>query len=408
MADNDTPIHAGDALFEAFTEQVKQVLERLYDFAYLQQHSLARFYDGDDDLSAKTSGRQLRQELLTVIESLKPNSGAHFRAPVARLYNILHLYYVENLTIQDAAIELGLSERQAYRDLQRGRENVAAVMWDKRALPFESELSGSGASEVDAGFGFDSEIARLKLDVSTVDLGVLVQQASTAVQRLAHGRGVEIEIRPPPQPFMLSTDSGIAHQVIVSLLSYAVQQALPGTLSVTLTVDQNDGVLMLRFRAQGHIQERTSAISKLAQCIHWKLVPTLDEDGTAHIALHTAPRKAVLFIIDDNQGWIELVGRFLEGYDCAVVSPKDSLDSIAQAQELLPAAIILDVMMPKRDGWEILQRLRAQPVTAPIPVVVCSVFNDPQLAYSLGASAFVAKPANREMIVETLQNLGVI
>ena len=43
MAENDAPLHAGDMLFEAFTEQVKQVLEHLFDFAYLQQHPLARF-----------------------------------------------------------------------------------------------------------------------------------------------------------------------------------------------------------------------------------------------------------------------------------------------------------------------------------------------------------------------------
>ena len=111
----------GDTLFESFVEQVKQALEHLYDFAYLQQHPLARNYDGTSDLSAKTAGRQLRYELVTAIESLKPHSESHFRAPDARLYNILHLYYVESLSIQEAAAELGLSERQAYRDLKRGQ-----------------------------------------------------------------------------------------------------------------------------------------------------------------------------------------------------------------------------------------------------------------------------------------------
>src|SRR6266568_823509 len=104
--DYQTP-DAGNALFEAFIEQVKQVLEHLYDFAYLQQHPLARFYDSRSDLSTRTAGHQLRYELIKVIESVKPNSAAHFRAPDARLYNMLHLYYVENLTIQEAAIELG-------------------------------------------------------------------------------------------------------------------------------------------------------------------------------------------------------------------------------------------------------------------------------------------------------------
>src|SRR5215510_6183388 len=132
MADKDQAVRTGNELFESFVEQVKQALEHLYDFAYLQQHPLARRYDGDSDLSVKTAGRQLRHELITAIESLKPTLDAHFRAPDARLYNILHLYYIENLTIQEASAELGLSDRQAYRDLRRGQESVAAVLWEHR------------------------------------------------------------------------------------------------------------------------------------------------------------------------------------------------------------------------------------------------------------------------------------
>src|SRR4051812_12285034 len=111
MTDSYQAPQTGDALFEAFVEQVKQALERLYDFAYLQQHPLARAYDAESDISARTAGRQLRYELITAIESLKPKLETNFRAPDARLYNALHLYYVESLTIQEAAIELGLSER---------------------------------------------------------------------------------------------------------------------------------------------------------------------------------------------------------------------------------------------------------------------------------------------------------
>src|SRR5258708_17516262 len=103
MADKDQTVQTGNDLFEAFIEQIKQSLEHLYDFAYLQQHQLARVYDGAGDLSAKTAGRQLRYELITAIESLKSQPDAHFRAPDARLYNLLHLIYVENLTVQEAA-----------------------------------------------------------------------------------------------------------------------------------------------------------------------------------------------------------------------------------------------------------------------------------------------------------------
>ena len=112
MVDKDQALQTGNELFEAFFEQIKLALDHLYDFAYLQRHPLARRYDGENDLSAKTAGRQLRHELIAAIESLKPYSEGHFRAPDARLYNLLHLMYVESVTIQEAAAELKALIRQ--------------------------------------------------------------------------------------------------------------------------------------------------------------------------------------------------------------------------------------------------------------------------------------------------------
>lgn len=91
-----------------------------------------------------------------------------------------------------------------------------------------------------------------------------------------------------------------------------------------------------------------------------------------------------------------------------VVAMEWSADSMRRVEELAPTAIILDIMMPDTDGWELLQRLRTQPTTTNIPIIVCSVFNDPQLAYSLGASAFVSKPTNREEILAVLKDLSII
>ena len=80
MVDKDQTVQTGHALFEAFVEQVKQLLEHLYDFAYLQQHPLSRVYDKAGDLSAKTAGRQLRYELITAIPGVscvKPSAALY-------------------------------------------------------------------------------------------------------------------------------------------------------------------------------------------------------------------------------------------------------------------------------------------------------------------------------------------
>jgi len=65
-------------------------------------------------------------------------------------------------------------------------------------------------------------------------------------------------------------------------------------------------------------------------------------------------------------------------------------------------------MIPQVHGWEVLQRLRNHPETSAIPIIICSVINDPKLAYSLGASLFLPKPVNRPKILQALRELGVL
>ncbi|MBZ0297548.1 MAG: response regulator [Anaerolineae bacterium] len=400
MTQNDQVQQQGDELFEAFVEEVKQVLEHLYDFAYLQQHPLARYYDHDGDLSAKTAGRQLRYELIKAVESLKPQSELHFRSPDARLYNILHLYYIENLNVQMAAAELGLSERQAYRDLRRGQESVAAVLWNNRLPPTTPQND----------FSLESEVARLKLNVSTVDIDDIFRKAQRAVENLARQQSITIGVDPAPQAMKLSTDAVLAHQVLVNLLSTTIQQANAGTLRVSFNMDSNTVALTIQYPAKDEIDTASafSGVTKLAQVLHWEITHTDMADQACRVSLRMTSEIVTLLVIDDNEGWIELLRRFMEGYDCLIISASADQDFVQQAVELRPTLIILDVMMPERDGWELLQRLRMQPITARIPIIVCTVIDDAQLAYSLGASGFVSKPANREKILQALEEFNII
>lgn len=400
MTDGEQTAQAGDALFEAFVEQVKQVLEHLYDFAYLQQHPLARKYDSDGDLSAKTAGRQLRLELIKAIESLKPPQDTHFRAPIARLYNILHFYYVENMNIQIAAAELGLSERQAYRDLRRGQERIASVLWNNRLPPPPGEQD----------FSLESEVARLKLNLSTVDVGAIFQQAERSVEKLAQQRQVTITVEAEAQPMRLLTDAALAHQIMVSLLSHAIQQTSQASLHASFATEQATVTLTLRYMldAEGETGAAFAAVTKLMQRLGWELTSDVSPERECRIVLQMTSERTTILVVDDNNGWVELLARFLEGYNCLVVSASENQDAVAQAAKLKPDLVILDVMMPERDGWELLQRLRIQPATAAIPILVCTVFDDPQLAFSLGASAFVPKPASREQILEALKQIIVI
>ena len=254
-------------------------------------------------------------------------------------------------------------------------------------------------------------MARLKLSFSPVDIGEVFPAGGTRRSRSwRSSRASRLDIAGALRPMMVSTDAALAHQIMVSLLSHVVQQAGHARLARGVRGDSAGVTLTLTYvERAGHRREgefrygdQAGGAPALAFICDDSAAPEIE------IVLRMTSQNATIFIIDDNEGWVELLGRFLEGYNYLVVSASGGQDIVDQAQELNPALIILDVMMPERDGWELLQRLRVRPATAQIPILVCTVFNDAQLAYSLGATGFISKPANREQILEALEQIAII
>jgi CheY-like chemotaxis protein len=126
------------------------------------------------------------------------------------------------------------------------------------------------------------------------------------------------------------------------------------------------------------------------------------------IRLRIPARRRTVLVIDDNEGLVALLERFLLAHAFSVVKASTGSDGLRIAQEIRPDAIVLDVLLPAMDGWEVLQTLRNDPRTAPAPVIICSVFNEPELAYSLGAAGLLRKPVRREDLLQTLLSLGLV
>jgi CheY-like chemotaxis protein len=117
-----------------------------------------------------------------------------------------------------------------------------------------------------------------------------------------------------------------------------------------------------------------------------------------------APVRKKILIIDDEEDLCLLAAHALtmDRTDLEVVSARDGLSGIQRARAEQPAAIILDVMMPKMDGYEVCRRLKADPATRDIPVVMLTASSDPHLsqkAFEAGAVACLTKPYQRGTLV---------
>jgi Amt family ammonium transporter len=110
----------------------------------------------------------------------------------------------------------------------------------------------------------------------------------------------------------------------------------------------------------------------------------------------------ILLVVDDNDGYASLFHRYLVGHRWRVVGASTVAEARRVLAEVTPTVIALDVMMPKEDGWGFLLELKSDPGTRDVPVIVCSVLNEPTLARALGAAAYITKPVNQQSLIDAL------
>ena len=113
-------------------------------------------------------------------------------------------------------------------------------------------------------------------------------------------------------------------------------------------------------------------------------------------------RRTVL-VVEDDAPLRRMTGIFLRAAGYRVRAAEDGPSGLALARDERPDLVLLDLMMPGLDGWEVLRRIKGDARTAAIPVLVLTASVDPPLteqALRLGATRFLAKPIDSRVLVE--------
>jgi K+-sensing histidine kinase KdpD/CheY-like chemotaxis protein len=128
-------------------------------------------------------------------------------------------------------------------------------------------------------------------------------------------------------------------------------------------------------------------------------VPDLVEEPARAIS------KLVL-CVEDDEGVITLFRRYLSKQGYQVVGLSDPTRVLDEAKRLNPHAITLDVMMPGKNGWQVIQELKADPETRHIPVIMCTIVAEKERGMSLGAADYLIKPVIEQDLLAALERLN--
>jgi len=420
-----------------------QAYEHLYDLVHLRCHPLADLLIGEPTSDRKERAWQLHHLLLRALDDLDPGPGAPATSVEVRRHQLMVLRYTDGLDPQTTADRLAISRRHFYREHEAALAAVARALW-QRYLDTQPHLSTAEtpAAQPDRAQLLRQEAERLAQRDHFAYLHEVIPGVLSLLEVRLYQRQIALAIHVSPDTPPVGLDRTLLRQLLLAALSFVVERCA----DANLILDAHAGPTHVHVRlnvatAQGQAgsvlptgaepAEAPSAAPPPARLkgrnstggaplTSWEaaLAPVheLAHLGQAEVALlgqtdaleglvlrlPRAPQYTVL-VVDDNRDAIEFFHRVLPYHGYRVVSATSGCEALSQARTLLPQAIILDVMMPDQDGWEVLQVLRNQPETQAIPVVICSVLRAAELAFSMGADAFLAKPITEEALLDVLQ-----
>jgi len=388
---------------EELQGMLRAVLQRWHDRAYLENHALAQRVSSCANVLGLTRGQALRRLLRMAIEEMQPDPGIPAHAPEARPYEILCRHYIGDQPIIKVAQDLGIGERQAYRELRRGVEALASIV--------AKELR-SGATPLRRLSQFHQEVEHLARSRATrADLVPLLREVVDQARPLAAQQGIELTFYTHVTNLRRAVNRVMLRQAVLNLLSHMIRHQKDGVVALGLAHRDRAALLTFSYHPAAELAEadpaQPYAISRgLFASLGAEMSMHSLGDGRSSLTVRLPLEDTyTLLIVDDNAGLTALFTRYLQSLPIRVQSAPDMANALALLDELRPDVIILDIMIPEHDGWDILSAIREREAGQTARIVVCSVIDDPELAFALGADAFLLKPVRRAELMATLERV---
>ncbi len=388
-----------------FDNLVKDALANLYDLTALESHALLPGVFRPPAGFSGSQGEYVRQLMVETIQQLRPERGQPSPAPEWRPYLLLQRRFVEGMALPDLAVSLSISDRQVRRDQHRALLALSTLLWQKLfpGQPVEPPLE----DEQESGQLFEIHFEKIDLYDTLQGVGRILRQ------RLEEA-GMAFLVEAPPAPVAARTDRVVLRQILISIFNGAVLSGARGPVTSRLRAEAARAVievdLPLPPRFEGVDEETRATLRYWASRIEARLedrrLGTPAPRLLRRISL-PRPRENTVLVVDDQGAAINLFRRLLAGSGLSVSGASQPAGALPLARQLRPVLIILDVMMPQMDGWEVLQTLKLDEETRDIPVLVCSAWEEPELSRTLGAAGFLKKPVTLKSLQEALKNLGL-
>lgn len=364
---------------------------------------------GDTDCDLAT----VQSTLLRAIAALAPSADAPDTARVRRTHDVLRYRFVHELTQEETAERLGIASRSVRREERIAGHQLARYLWERHTAgtpagiprPEDSHSPDSARSDPSEWRGrLLEELAALRAGNAEeiADARSTVTEVVSLEATLAERCDKTLSTELPTEPCPVGIPPAALRTLLVMAVSMLCRRGQAGTVSITIERREAQTCIGLSGPA-GETEVDSDRLEEMVRILGGTVLSSVS-GKRARLELMLPNRPPInVVVIDDNADFVGFCRRCAVGTPYRIVTP-DRYDRDA-VKALDPDVVLLDIMLPGVDGWELLRQLREDMATAEIPVAVCSIVPEEDLALLMGATAYLPKPVQHRELVDTLSLL---
>jgi len=394
--------------FEEFEQHLRDALTQLYDPTYQPPEDLWAVTGCDPQQGVEP----VQAALIRAIEDLKPLPDVPPTARIKRIHDLLSYRYVQDLTQERAAECLGITPRHLRREQREAVHVLARRLWEQsHAQEYEMQLPESTMPDAQA-VAYRSqvrqELASLQKSAPGIvaDVGEAIQGAVEVGSALTTRQGVGLAVEQVQPNLTAAIHPSALRQILITAIGNLAQHMTSG--QITLGAEREEGRVRITITGCPVTVDRPSdsnLVREIMTAQGGSVEVGMDGDRASfRVALPPAEEITVL-VVDDNMDLVHFYRRYTAGTRYRIIHAAQGQRVFEIIETSVPDIIVLDVMLPDIDGWELLAHLHEHPATRSIPIIVCSVIRERDLALALGAALYLPKPVRRQQFVQALDRV---
>jgi CheY-like chemotaxis protein len=392
---------------EAFEDALHEVLAHLHDPTYIPSEEFWIVMG----VPTNREHRSLHDRIVDAIQSLEPAGDVPATSRTRRYYELLSSRYVHEMTQKETAHQLNVSPRHLRREQNQAVRILAQRLWHRHfgqvgegseKAPAPPRLANSWMDQI------HEELAVLRDTdpYSTSSVSSELSRAMNIVHPILADKSIALSRVERDSNLVATVHPSILRQVLILSIEDLAERMDDG--AITIRTQERGESVEVSLTAEPFPEIESDFDSSM-----WRILA--DEGGQSDF-YQQGGRGVIRFrfpltqpvsvlVIDDNEDVVHVYRRYTEGTQYQISHLDELSHAVEQVGQARPNIIVLDVMMPNVDGWELLTDLRRDPSTKDIPVIICSVIRREGFAQALGAAAHISKPIRSHQFLETLDRV---